>query len=104
MKQFVAVALFTLALQNLSATVLIFEPATNFANLSPDYGDRVTTATQGSFRYGLAGGATPNVVVDYTAMPKLWTTDYGDLKNSSTPAAARTWTFCCAPIRGMRSN
>jgi hypothetical protein len=70
-----------LGLQNLCATVLIFEPSTNFANLSPDYGDRVTTANQGGLFYGLTGGPTPNVVVDYTAAPKLWMKDYGDLQN-----------------------
>lgn len=44
-----------------------------------DYGDRVTSVSQGGLAYGPEGGFTPNVVLDYTTNVGLWGTGYGDL-------------------------
>src|SRR5580765_4924653 len=55
--------------QRMLFTVLTFEPATgtwaNYTPLPQAYGDRVTAATQAGFKYGTAGGTTPNVVAAY---------------------------------------
>lgn len=65
------------------ATLLLFENASGF-NLSAifpqSYGDRVTNTLQNGFRYGLAGGTTPNVEVSYLN-PGTWSTGYGNLTN-----------------------
>ena len=70
-------------------TVLTFDPAsgsfTSASALPQAYGDRVTAATQGGFKYGTAGGFTPNVVAQYgttgtnPATILCWTTSYGNL-------------------------
>lgn len=50
-----------------SASVLTFTVAglANGRPLPNDYGDRITSATMGSYSYGLIGGITPNVVAEY---------------------------------------
>jgi hypothetical protein len=76
----------------LSATVLIFEK-TNGINLGAifpqGYGDRVASVSQEGFAYGLTGGATPNVVVDYARWAG-WPSGYGDLRNVAYPTAFGT--------------
>jgi len=49
------------------ATDLIFDidGISNGNVLDDGYGDRVTALVDGDFRYGAAGGFTPNIVVDY---------------------------------------
>lgn len=78
------------------ATVLLFEkgPGPTFANLSSDdlatggYGSRVTAESMGSslYRYGSAGGFTPNIVASYQSSANVtvsgWSTGYGNLVNS----------------------
>lgn len=54
--------------------------------IDPDYGDRVTSASDGIGSYAIVAGAgdlfTPNVEVSYAAgEPRLWTTGYSDLTN-----------------------
>jgi uncharacterized protein (DUF2141 family) len=76
-------------------TVLTFDnAATQWANYTPlpqTYGDRVTAATQNGFKYGTAGGTTPNVLAGYgTAGTKpetaaTWNTGYGNLTNVIFP-------------------
>ena len=46
-----------------------------------DYGDNITTGIQGSYKYGLAGGATPNVTVSYSPGANIYTfgPSYGNL-------------------------
>ena len=67
------------------ATVLLFEPAgVNGADVSQDYGDRVTSTDQGGFIYGDVGGFTPNVTVAYGPDPTQihrWGAEFGDLQN-----------------------
>ena len=47
-------------------SMLTFESGQgSYVNLDPDYGDRITSATMGSFSYAGAGSFTPGVVVDY---------------------------------------
>lgn len=74
--------------QRMLFTVLTFDSATtafaNYGVLPQAYGDRVTAAVQGGFKYGTAGGTTPNVVAQYgttSATIETWDTNYGDLKN-----------------------
>jgi hypothetical protein len=66
-------------------TVLLFEPAAADRSVVPQsYGDRVTNTSQGGFRYGSAGGFTPNVTVVYgpvAADVARWGEGYGDLRN-----------------------
>ena len=66
------------------ATLLTF--VTGFGSgqpINPDYGDRVTSTVDGSFRYGggSAGPLTPNITVDYgdPNNARLWDDDYGNL-------------------------
>jgi len=76
-------------------TVLTFDNATtqwaNYTPLPQAYGDRVTAATQGGFKYGTAGGTTPNVLAQYgTTGTKpetaaTWSTGYGNLTNIIFP-------------------
>jgi hypothetical protein len=61
------------------ATRLIFETEAGAGTSSPNYGDNVATSPQGGFSYGLEGGPTPNVAVDYIGNPLQWSTGYGDL-------------------------
>ncbi len=72
------------------ATVLIFETEQGSTlgqlDVAPGsgYGDRVASVTQDGFRYGAAGGFTPNVLVAYgglSSTPSGWATGYGDLVN-----------------------
>ena len=69
-----------------SATTLTFDidGITNGVLLSQDYGDRVTSETDGSFSYLLDGGATPNVEVSYARAGggdlSWWNEDYNDLQ------------------------
>lgn len=75
------------------ATVLIFEnaagtPLTTFdfdGQDGPNYGDRVTSATQDGFSYGDAFGWTPNVTAHYSTNGNHvvggWSTGYGSLVN-----------------------
>ena len=73
--------------QEAKASQLTFDIAgvSNGSSLDPNYGDRVSSLTDGSFNYGAAGGFTPNVVVDYFTADdqalSLWTTGYSDLTN-----------------------
>jgi hypothetical protein len=65
---------------------LIFEPTeADGAPVDQAYGDRVTAASQGGFNYGVAGGFTPNVLVDYGTLNGgligRWAAQYGDLSN-----------------------
>jgi hypothetical protein len=82
--------------QRMLFTVLTFEPATGtWANYTPvpqTYGDRVTAATQGGFKYGTAGGTTPNVVAAYGSTATTghvagtivtWDANYGDLSHNA---------------------
>lgn len=66
-------------------TVLLFEPpAADRAVVPQAYGDRVTTTSQGGYRYGSTGGFTPNVTVGYgpvAAGVARWGEGYGDLRN-----------------------
>ncbi len=67
-----------------SASVLIFkiDGVGDFGAISQDYGDRIQAADEGKFHYGLDGGITPNVVVDYAGFePSHWGVGYGDLVN-----------------------
>ena len=81
--------------QRMLFTVLTFEPATgtwaNYFAVPQAYGDRVTAATQGGFKYGTAGGTTPNVVAAYGSPAATgraagtvvaWNAGYGDLSHS----------------------
>lgn len=84
------------------ATVLMFDqqlvnglvvPTLDASDLPPNYGDRVTGATQavpgGTYTYGEAGeGFSPNITLAYTSLgltggndTSLWSTGYGDLGN-----------------------
>lgn len=72
------------------ATLLTFDTTTGGSlNLEAvnsgvdDYGYRVTQfPDDGTFAYGSAGGATPNVIVDYHgATMRGWQYNYGDLAN-----------------------
>lgn len=71
------------------ATVLTFESdGTQFPDgtvLPQGYGDRVVSARQGGFSYGLQHGITPNVVVEYgvgiSGQFRTWPLGYGDLTN-----------------------
>lgn len=71
----------------LSASVLIFDfdPALANGNLiSQDYGDNISSTTDGNFLYGASGGFTPNVAVSYFGdiggnQLSHWTTDYDEL-------------------------
>src|SRR5579862_604073 len=78
--------------QRMLFTVLAFEPATgawaNYTAVPQAYGDRVTAATQNGYKYGTAGGTTPNVVAAYgstattghsAGVVSTWDTGYGDL-------------------------
>lgn len=73
-------------------TTLIFEPATgsftDYGDLPQGYGNRVKTTIQDGFKYTLAGGPTPNVVVQHStgALPEIltWGPDFGDLQNVIT--------------------
>jgi hypothetical protein len=65
------------------ATMLIFENSSGFnlgAIFPNTYGDRVTSSPQNGFRYGLSGGATPNIEVSYLNAA-AWPSGYGDLTN-----------------------
>ena len=76
-------------------TVLTFDNATtqwgNYSALPQTYGDRVTAATQNGFKYGTAGGTTPNVLAQYGTTgtnpetAATWDSGYGDLKNIIFP-------------------
>ncbi|HEX8520937.1 MAG TPA: calcium-binding protein [Tepidisphaeraceae bacterium] len=68
-------------------TVLTFDVASAVAGtaLSQSYGDRVMGATQGSFKYSTASGATPNVTATYgpnATDVRQWDSAYGDLLNT----------------------
>ena len=80
-----AVGTLALVASSAHATRLTFDigPATNGVFLPQDYGDRVESMTEGQFTYGLEGGFTPNVVVDYTAdagTMNWWSGGYNDLE------------------------
>ncbi|MCA0360620.1 MAG: PEP-CTERM sorting domain-containing protein [Armatimonadetes bacterium] len=90
MKRVSLIAFAFAAVTSAQATVLIFETSsggsiTSFTAPSGEgYGDRVTATTQDGFNYGLASGATANVVVDYSGTssnPQGYGTGYGDLSN-----------------------
>jgi hypothetical protein len=83
-----AIAATSLLVSIASATQLIFEPASggfsDFVELPQGYGDRVTSASQGGFAYGIAGGPTPNVVARFGSPQGMvplytWSTNFGDL-------------------------
>ncbi len=66
------------------STVLTFDIGgiSDFQNINPSYGDRVTTNLMGSFSYGGSSPFTPNITVSYGANdPALWTRGYGSLTN-----------------------
>jgi hypothetical protein len=68
------------------ASVLTFniDGLGNHGTMPQDYGDRIESADQGIYHYGLDGGTTPNITVSYTkapAVPAFWSTGYGDLTN-----------------------
>ena len=86
---FFALAALTLA-GPASATVLTFDvtgSSTGVVSLPQDYGDNVTATTMGSYRYGAAGGFTPDVAVGYfgslgeTEPLTRWDFGYNDLVN-----------------------
>lgn len=75
-------------------TVLTFEKAFSTMTTSltsndfPTYGDRVAATAAGDFRYGAAGGFTPNIVTDLGPVRSTgfwdlagWPGGYGDLQN-----------------------
>ena len=75
------VIFFFIALAPATATILTFEPLTSVTStpIDQDYGDSVTSTSQGGFTYGEAGeGFTPNVVADYQPAFR-WPDNYGDL-------------------------
>ena len=67
------------------ATVLTFQPATNFGPIDQAYGDHVASTSQNGFLYEPDGGFTPNLTVDYgplpQAAPTLYGTGFGNLLN-----------------------
>lgn len=72
-------------------TVLLFENTNGFnltTSIPVTYGDRVVTSPQGGFQYSLAGGPTPNVVVDFKDIGG-WPSGFGDLKNLIYPITFR---------------
>jgi len=53
---------------------------TDFQPVPPAYGDRVTNAVQGAFRYGGPNPSAPRVTAEYGAVsPALWREGYGSL-------------------------
>ncbi|MEM7754073.1 MAG: hypothetical protein AAF297_00385 [Planctomycetota bacterium] len=69
-----------------SATVLTFDPMPgNGVALNNAYGDRVVSAMQDGFSYGLMFGPTPNIEVSYGSASGgsllHWGPSYGDLEN-----------------------
>ena len=63
-------------------TILIFENSSGFSIgfIDSNYGHRVTANIQGGFSYG-GTADTPNVVTNYSANTRGWTSNYGDLSN-----------------------
>ena len=77
-----------------SATVLTFDPNPGDGlPLNGDYGDRVVSAMQDGFSYGLMFGPTPNIEVSYGSNNGNllhWGPSYGDLANVVyTPAGGQ---------------
>ena len=68
-----------------SATVLTFStnPASaNGSDVPIDYGDRVTSTSDGLGLYGSSQGFTPNILTDFSGNDaSLWTSDYSDLSD-----------------------
>jgi hypothetical protein len=54
-----------------TAAVLTFDIVgqADYAPLSQEYGDRITSTAMGSFSYGIDSGYTPNISVTYTGTP-----------------------------------
>ena len=83
------IAVTTLISNSVKADVVLTFDQIGIANgvfINPDYGDRVTSASDGIGSYDIVVGAgdlfTPNVEVSYAAgEPRLWTTGYSDLTN-----------------------
>jgi hypothetical protein len=84
MKRFIFVVVLSLVVSHQAhAAMLTFQPASgtfgNDVSLPAGYGNRVTATSQDGFSYGLGGGPTPNVVVNYGPEIATWSGGFGDL-------------------------
>lgn len=65
--------------QHATATILTFEfGEPTGTTINQDYGDRVTSFINGTFRYGNDGSPTPNVTVDYKDLLRLGGTRFSN--------------------------